>query len=196
MATKNNPPQSGKPFTERDRVRRAAILCCHFLRNLAYYRAGWHVRVEASHGAGSEHRSLRRQDQFWVTANGNFLDTCILEWCKLFADPKGEHHWRKVVPRPEPFMRGLLAHVRMTQAEFDDYAAEMKYLRDKFLAHLDKEHTMEIPRLLIGGRSVAYLYNHLLGTAETACLLGDAKRTAGLFYAIWAREGRYVYSQD
>jgi len=196
MTTKNNSRQSGNAFTERDRIRRVALLCCHFLRNLAYYRAGWRVWVERAHGSGSEHRTLRRHDQFWITANGNFLDACILEWCKLFADPKGKHHWRKVVPEPELFTSGLLTCLRMTQAGFDDYIAEMKRLRDKFLAHLDEEHTMEIPRLRIGSRSVAYLYNHLVSAPETACYLGDAKLTAGHFYAIHAREGRYVYSQE
>jgi hypothetical protein len=83
-------------FTQRDRVRRAAILCVHFMRNLAYYRAGWAVRVGHSGRSGSSHRVLLRNDsQFWRTVNGNCLDACILEWCKLFAEPRGK---RKRLP--------------------------------------------------------------------------------------------------
>ncbi len=29
------------PMTRQQRLRRVALLCCHFTRNLAYYRSGW-----------------------------------------------------------------------------------------------------------------------------------------------------------
>ena len=44
------------------RLRRVALLCVHFLRNSAYYRAGW-----------SEGNTLA-VDEFSVTIQGNFID--------------------------------------------------------------------------------------------------------------------------
>ncbi len=66
-------------MTRRERLRQVKILCCHFLRNLAFYKAGWRKG------------ELIFKDQFWVNANGNFIDVCVLEWCKLFGDKRGQH---------------------------------------------------------------------------------------------------------
>src|SRR5271165_4315169 len=65
-----------------ERLRRVLVLCCYFVQNLAFYRAGWDNKI-----------FRRYRSQFWVTANGNFLDHCVLEWCKLFGDERGEHYW-------------------------------------------------------------------------------------------------------
>ena len=65
-------------MTRRERVRRLFLLCTHFLRNLAFYRAGRH------------RGQLKRKNQYWTVVTNNCLDHCVLEWCKLFADPKGD----------------------------------------------------------------------------------------------------------
>lgn len=98
----------------RDRVRRALILCSHCLRNIAFYRVGW------------RRRECRRRDQFWLTVNGNFLDHAVLEWCKLFAESSGKHHWSKVVSKPVEFKRDLLKRLRLTAEEFEAYTKEMR----------------------------------------------------------------------
>lgn len=54
------------PLTRRERLRRVTLLCCHFIRNLAYYRV-------AHRG---EPRSPNRD--FWVTVDGNFrIRACL-----------------------------------------------------------------------------------------------------------------------
>ncbi|HKI44605.1 MAG TPA: hypothetical protein VKA08_04635, partial [Balneolales bacterium] len=72
-------------MNENQRLRRVALLCAHFMRNLAYYRAGW--------GDGA----LKKKTEFWITVNGNFYDICVLEWCKLFADKNDKHCWLKLI---------------------------------------------------------------------------------------------------
>jgi hypothetical protein len=71
---------------------RVAIVCCHFLRNLAFYRAGWQYDTYL------RERSHRTPDQFRVNANSNSLDICVLEWCKLFGEKRtrGKNHWLHV----------------------------------------------------------------------------------------------------
>jgi hypothetical protein len=190
-------PSNQVPFTHRDRVRRATILCIHFLRNLAYYRAGWTVHVERSGGSGELHRVLRRKEsQFWRTVNGNCLDTCILEWCKLFAESNGKHNWRKVVADPTAFLPGMLAHLRITEAELGAYIDEMRHYRDKFVAHLDEVHVMDIPLLRISRRSVAYLYTNLVTAPQTKQHVPDARFSAARYYLLFTNEGRHVYSQE
>jgi hypothetical protein len=86
LITKSSPETLG--LTTEDRVRRTAILCEHCLRNIAFYRAGWYRQSK-----------IRVSRQFWIGANGNFMDIAVLEWCKLFADAKGQHHWSIVSQR-------------------------------------------------------------------------------------------------
>src|SRR5689334_14187148 len=121
---------------QADRTRRVAQLCPYCLRNIAFYRAGWrngHVRVQRA---------------FWISINGNALEIAVLEWCKLFADRKGKGHWRRVVlDDQDAFHAALLARLQCDHVAFHEYAAPVRSCRDKFIAHLDDEHVMHIPRL-------------------------------------------------
>ena len=56
------------------------FLYAHWLRNIAFYRAGWD-------GTG-----VRVSREIWKSANSAFIDIAVLEWCKLFADHGGKHH--------------------------------------------------------------------------------------------------------
>jgi hypothetical protein len=92
------------PLTKRELCRRSVLLCVLFLRNLAYYRAG----------QGQQGRHLLDPSEptvnFWRQANSNFIDMCVLDWCKLFADKQAVHHWRKIVSDPAKFEADLLVH--------------------------------------------------------------------------------------
>src|SRR5690606_7363383 len=154
-------------MTRRQRLRRVALLCCHCLRNLSFYRAGW------------RRRTMRQQDQFWVNANGNFLEICVLEWCKLFGDKRGKHYWAKVVSDPAQFRAGLLRTVKATDDQFESYIKEMRTYRDQFVAHLDDAEMMQIPRLRLAGKSAAYLYDYLRANEDDDDYFPDAARTAG-----------------
>ena len=68
------------PMTRREKLGNVVKLCHSFLLNLASYRAGWN----------NEHRHLLEMTNtvsgdFWRKVNGNFIDMCVLEWCKLFG---------------------------------------------------------------------------------------------------------------
>jgi hypothetical protein len=68
------------PLTPKDRRQRVVLLCCNFMRNLALHRAGLQYLVRDN--LLNPHHP---QGEFWVQAHGNFLDTCVLDWCKLFV---------------------------------------------------------------------------------------------------------------
>lgn len=170
-------------MTRRQRLRRVGILCCHFLRNLAFYRAGWRK------GA------LILKEPFWVTANGNFLDTCVLEWCKLFADVRGQHFWRKVVTEQTDFFDGLLKTLGQAGADFDTYVKEVKTYRDRFVAHLDSDLKMQIPNLDVARNSIVYLYDYILANEDEGDFFNDAPSSASSQYIRFAKEGKAVYEE-
>ena len=107
-------------MTKRDRVRRAALLCTSFARNLAYHRGG------NKHPNGWKSGQLDKDASFWRTVNGNCIDQCVLDWCKLFSDRSGQHHWRRVVSNPKAFEAALLRHLRATPQSFEKYRKGMK----------------------------------------------------------------------
>lgn len=100
------------------RKRRMAKLCVHCLRNLAYYRA-WYEE-------GKPHQNRN----FWINANGNFVEIALLEWCKVFGDRKGAYSYRKGVGDPDAIHALLLAAIGKNQQEWDAYVDSMRKYRD------------------------------------------------------------------
>jgi hypothetical protein len=137
------------PLTRRDRLRRATRLCCHFMRNLAYYRVAH----------PGEPRSPNRD--FWVTVDGNFLDQCVLEWCKLLGDERAQHHSSRIVSDNARFEQELLAALNMDATAFQAYRNVMREYRDRFVAHLDELHVMTIPKLDTARASVEFYHAYI-----------------------------------
>ena len=167
------------PLTLEERQRRVVRLCCMFMRNLAFFRAGLQPEVPPKLFARTH-----PQGWFWREAHGNFLDMCVLDWCKLFADHNGKHYWRRVVTEPERFKADLCMTLGVTAAEFAELIAVVKDYRDRFIAHLDDERTMRFPKLELPQKAVAFLHGRLaqqphshedwqrLGLPETAEEMG------------------------
>lgn len=130
-----------------ERVRRFATLCCHCVRNIAYYKAGWN---------GTE---LIFDEDFWCNANGNFLDISVLEWCKLFADTRGKYHWRRFISCKELPIDQLHTGASINQDEFDQYVVEVRSYRNKFVAHLDEKPVMHIPLVNNMKTSTSLIYS-------------------------------------
>ena len=138
-----------KHINKRKRLRRLALLSCHFTRNLAYTRA-WTREIGG-----------RDYSQILITINNNFIDMAVMEWCKIFADKRGKHYWESIV-NYQNFKIDMLSHICIKEARFENYIKEMLHYRDKFIAHLDDEDTMNIPRLDIAEKAVLFLYDHLV----------------------------------
>jgi hypothetical protein len=177
---------ASNPLTPDERLRRVMIVCCHFLRNLAFYSAGWRYDTHL------QRRDHRTSAQFWVNANSNSIDICVLEWCKLFAEKKGKHRWSRIVADPE-FERKLLLRLGLTADEFEGYVEQMWFYRSKFIAHLDDERTMNIPLMRVARKSIAFLYDHLRQVEDKTNALRDVQQSAEQFYRFWFGQGRQAY---
>lgn len=168
-------------MNRRTRLRRTGILCLHFVRNAAYYRA-WNAAPV-----------VRRREQFWRTLNGNSIDICMLEWCKLFGDLRAQHHWSKSVSDPDAFLSGLYKQTGLEEATFEAFRLEVRTYRDKFVAHLDELNEMKIPRLQPALDSVRYLYGYLIEHEDDVNAFHDAPQSANSRYQEHLREGREAH---
>jgi hypothetical protein len=139
---------------------------------------------------------MLRKEQFWRGVNANFMDLCVLEFCKLFADQKGKHHWRKVITDQPNFHAGLLAKLTMTNAGFNEYIESMKFYRDKYLAHLDDETGGRYPTLGSGKIAAAYLFDYLLENEDEGSFFPDAGGTAADFYQDRKEEAEVAYKKQ
>ncbi len=138
-------------MTREQRLRRVALLCIHLTRNLAYTRAIHKFVVEKKGG------------DFWITMQGNCLDTAVLEWCKLFAEKKGKHSWHRIVDDPDEFKSRLLEDLKITKEIWESKICELRAYRDAFVAHLDSEETMNIPGMDLPFEMITYYFNYILG---------------------------------
>jgi hypothetical protein len=142
-------------LTLLQRQRRVGKLCCHCVRNLAYYFA-WHEK-------GKPHAGK----DFWVSANGNFVEISLLEWCKLFGEWKGAYHYRKVVDEAHAFRAAMLNKIGKTQDEWDAYVKSMKDYRDKYVAHWEDDiDGAHLPVMDIARDSAIYLMDFLTEHGE------------------------------
>ncbi len=132
-----------------ERLRRVALLCCHFVRNCAYYKAGWN---------GSKTRAT---NEFWRTIQGNFIDIAVLEWLKLFGGHKDKHYWEKIAEDPVSFKEGMLKNLKIKEDELSSCRTSFKEYRDKFVAHLDSDDIMQIPVLDFAIVVVKYYYSYV-----------------------------------
>jgi len=145
-----------QPLTKRELCRRSMLLCILFLRNLAYYRTG--------HGQHGRHLLDASEPtvNFWRQANSNFIDMCVLDWCKLFADKRAVHYWRKIVSDPAKFEADLQAHLNVTPNEFQELIDKVRVYRDKFVAHLDELNDMDIPTLDLLAKAICFYHSHIV----------------------------------
>ena len=165
---------------DKMRVRRAALLCCHFMRNLTFYRAGW-----------ENGQFLFQNNQFWITLNNNFLDVAVLEWCKLFADVRARHCYKKVVISPTAFLPQLVSDYDKNLIEWEQYVKSIKVYRDKFIAHLDDKPTMDIPEMDWAYFSANYLYDTL--RSEGIISPNSLPRNLGEYASVCRNEAINMY---
>ncbi len=171
-------------MTKDERVRRVALLCCHFTRNLAYFRAGW------------KELPLRKEGDFWITVVGNFIDVSVLEWSKLFVYHSDKHHWKQIVSDKKEFRSRLVKTLGITNADWSKSWHENKDYRDKFIAHLDSEHTMDVPDMTLPQRMVEFYFDDLRTYCSSNSVLDGMPRDMSQYYTDCHNEALVVYKHN
>src|SRR5216684_7437609 len=158
-------------LTRREILANVQRLCRSFGRNMAYYRAGWSMELRHLFEANPD------SGNFWNTVNGNFLDMCVLDWCKLFGERNGNYSWKRIVADPDAFKRDLLEHLGLDDNAFDEEIRIFREYRDKWVAHLDRDRKGLYPRLDIAKKAVWFYYKRI-GNEQVELLLFSICRSS------------------
>ncbi len=162
-------------MTELDKVHRIAQLTLSCIANIACYRAGWNGEVSPP--------VLRNKVDFWVRANGNFLDVATLNWCILFAEEqKGKHDWKKAFLTKTDLDSNLYHSLKTNKEEFQQNLDDVKTYRDKYLAHLDNPSLIFYPKTEFLLSSASYLFKLLKSHNETKGFLIGIYEDADVHY--------------
>jgi hypothetical protein len=172
-------------MTRTERVQRVTMLLQHFTRNLAYYRSAWNEKKLSLSGS-----------QFWRTVNGNCLDICVLEWCKLFADKNGEHYWGQIFHAPTSFLPELLHYIGLEKNDYDAQVSRIRRYRDKFVAHLDSDDVMHLPQLDVPKAAALFYHSQLVITDSLAANLSSGFAGLDEYYTACVNEAKAVYSRN
>ena len=176
-------------LTRKDKLRRVILVCRRFTRNLAYYRVG----MRSEYADLFDHEK-HREANFWRMTNSNSMDLCVLEWCKLFVERRGKHHGQNVVTSKDDFRQRLFEESGVDDVPFQSVVEIFKHYRDKFVAHLDLEQTMTIPRLDIANKAVHCYQKHILEKESEGLDLGFTPDLNTVF-EVSEKEAVIVYSR-
>ena len=130
---------------------------------------------------------------FWISADANFIDMAVIEWCKLFGDNNARHGWKKIVANPDLFQEKLLVEVNLDICKWHDFIVTMRNYRDKFLAHLDSDLVMNVPELDKALRAAQFYYLYILDHEFHSFSRAGIHATLDEFYAERLTEAVRVY---
>ena len=156
------------------KARRVFLLTNHCIANIAAYRVNWQQNENS--------KEIVIDLDFWVRANGNFLDIAVLEWCKLFAERDGKHHWSKVFKNRQEWSQLFLAHMNLSSKQFHKELSKIKKYRDRYVAHLDDPIPTNYPLTEIMLTSASYLYDALRYDPTTKNYLIGVYDSSAQFY--------------
>ena len=150
-------------------------------RNLAYYKAGM------------KSLDLSGPSDFWRTIVGDLIDISVLEWCKLFGDKGSKHSFYKLTPEPDDFLFSMCNAIGISGDDFVQCQTELRRYRDKFVAHLDSDHTMYIPKMVNPHKMVVFYFNYLMGRYRDP-LPSDLPSDMSVYWVKCYKEAQQIFN--
>ncbi len=132
-------------------LRRVAIKCKDFARQLSYHRA---FKKYAN--------SLKQSTYFWKTVYNNAIDLAVLDWFHLFGYHNDDLHWKNTVGNIEKFRNELFCHLSLSRDEFNEYWVKIKEYRDKDIAHIEVRPVSNVPEMTAALKAVGFYYEFTL----------------------------------
>ena len=121
------------------------------------------------------------------------IDIAVLEWCKLFADPKDKHFWKSVIA-DKAFELELYSESG-GESYLADYIKSVRKYRDKFLAHLDDDLTYTPPEMELAWITIKRYHKHIVDHEITVHDLRGLPNNLGAFYESQLEDAEAEYTK-
>lgn len=113
-------------------------LIVEFSRSFIYYRT-IHKSLSL--------KQLKTDEQFWIHSLNAFLNSAIIQWCKVFGTDSNEVHWKKAINEnyinfQKVIKDEILKNTNFSFNEWKNYHKEMRNFRNSYSAH---RHTSNLP---------------------------------------------------
>jgi hypothetical protein len=146
----------GSGMNGRERLlRRVALKCADFARQLSYHRAL------------AEYRGSFTQN-FWIYMHNNAIDLAVLDWFHLFGSHKDHLHWKQVVTDVPAFRNQLFQSLQITEDEWKTYRESIKAYRDKDVAHIEvRPFVSQVPDMALALKAAALYYSTVRAELST-----------------------------
>ena len=132
-----------------DLQKRSILKCRDFVRQFSYHRAMFpHIK------------NLRTN--IWIYTFNNFIDMSILDWCHLFGNRNDDLYWKNVITNNDEFKRNILANLKISEKEWNNYWSLIKDYRDKHVAHIEISPQYTIPDLTNALESIKLYYSYVI----------------------------------
>ncbi len=156
------------------RIRRTFQLTNYCIANIAAYRVNWQSENNVRH--------QRVDSDFWMRANSAFFDMAVIEWCKLFSDNNGKHHWSLTFPKKQEWKNLLLRHMQLDEDAYDFELHKIRSYRNSYVAHLDEPKSMTYPLTEFMLKSSEFLYDSIKTSEHTKRSIGAVYESANTYY--------------
>ncbi|EJI1423107.1 hypothetical protein NDM58_000045 [Vibrio parahaemolyticus] len=141
-----------------------ALECCRmFSLNFAYYKAGWNEDKSP--------RWTQPEQLFFQLSNFNNYEQSVLNWCHIFGSKSDNLHWKRTLPEESHGdFQEIIETVFGSNAQWKIHWHNMKVLRDKVIAHVDRVDKYYVPSLE-ASFEILREYHRILLAANSGCLL-------------------------
>ncbi len=118
-------------------------LIVDFLRSFTYYKT-IHKSLQL--------KQLKTDEQFWVHSLNSFLNSAIIQWCKIFGTDSNEVHWKKAITKDhnnfqEVIRDMILKNTNFSIDEWKNYQNKMRNFRNTYSAHRHLSNLPPVPFL-------------------------------------------------
>jgi hypothetical protein len=156
--------KGGKMNGREELLRRVALKCADFARQLSYHRAL------------AKYQDEFRQS-FWIYMYNNAIDLAVLDWFHLFGYHTDDLHWKQVILDIPAFRKALYQFFQKTEGEWKTYRDSIKDYRDKDVAHIEVRPISHVPDMTAALKAASFYYSKVL---DELSILGD--------YTAWPRD--------
>lgn len=153
-------------------------LVCGCIANIASYKS----MIEFNKNNNGK---LKINRNYWNLVNRNFYDSAIIQWCIIFTESNGAHHWKSIFINKDEWKSEMLHAINISTDQYESQAKQIKEYRNMYVAHLDDgTENLIHPFTEMILQSSKYLYDYIINNNVTNKIIDFAYQDSNNFFIL------------